>query len=188
MDIERPWLGFSAYHVVVERSENGLERSRLSILSIGHSNTSFSVFASRLREADRQVVVDVRSVPYSSYARHFSRDLIGPLLRDAGFGYLYLGDVLGAGHNILNEPEHERARRIERGIDRVERGALEFRLVLMCGEVRPEGCHRRHLLGNELARRNYDLGHVLGDGEVVMQSELASAESAQLNQLRLDLD
>ncbi|MGC8480585.1 MAG: DUF488 family protein [Acidimicrobiales bacterium] len=162
-------------------------RSQLPILSIGHSNTAFSVFASRLSAADRDVVVDVRSVPYASYAKHFSRDQLPGLLTEAGFRYLYLGEELGAGFNRPGESDDALASRISRGIDRVQAGAERYRIALMCGEVRPEGCHRRHLLGGELMTRGYDLGHILGDGTIVLQSELDEADRQSRPQLDLPL-
>ena len=65
------------------------------ILTIGHSNHDEQAFVSLLRRHDVEVVVDVRSQPYSKYNTQFNADQIKPMLAAAGIQYLFLGQELG---------------------------------------------------------------------------------------------
>ena len=66
-----------------------------AIYSLGHSNRTIEHFLSLLSQHDIEVLVDVRSRPYSRYCPHFSKPALEAAVRDAGRRYLYLGDLLG---------------------------------------------------------------------------------------------
>jgi hypothetical protein len=53
-------------------------------------------------------------------------------------------------------------------------------MCLMCGCMRPHGCHRSRLLGRALLSRGIDLHHIDADNEVVRQSDLDLAEQLSL--------
>ena len=72
-----------------------------SIYTIGHSNHTAEIFLSLLESAGIQMVVDVRTAPYSRYVPRFNKLEIERTLVRAGFKYLYLGDVIGGKPKVL---------------------------------------------------------------------------------------
>jgi len=155
-----------------------------SIWTIGHSNHEFDAFVQLLRGQEIDVVVDVRSFPYSRFAPQFNQDELRRGLRAAGLRYLFLGEQLGGrpaspghydaeGHALYGlmaeEPDFQTA------IDRLVAGAAEHRIALLCSEGKPEGCHRRLLVGKVLAELGIPLHHILPDGGVEEEQEVRLA-------------
>jgi uncharacterized protein (DUF488 family) len=157
------------------------------ICTIGHSSQSYEEFATLLRNNGIEVVVDVRSAPYSRFARQFDRELLNRSLIQSNIKYLFLGRELGGrpdhagyydaqGHvlygRIVSDPV------FSAGIDRLERGISDFRVVLMCGEENPAHCHRRLLVGRVLVERGHQLLHIRTDGRAQTDAEV-TAESGK---------
>lgn len=148
----------------------------LTAWTVGHSNHDFDRFAELLATQGIQVVVDVRSYPYSRFAPQFNQEELQGALSAIGVRYLFLGDELGGrpGHEehydadghalyglMADEPEFEQA------INRVVSGARKYRVALVCSEGDPTHCHRRLLVGKVLAdRHGLQLRHILPDGSI----------------------
>ena len=64
------------------------------IYTVGHSNMESGEFLDLLGLYGVEVLVDVRSVPYSKYASWFNRENIKKELVGAGIKYVCLGDVI----------------------------------------------------------------------------------------------
>jgi len=65
------------------------------IYTIGHSNVTVQKLIELLKAYGIEVVMDVRSEPYSKYASHFNKREIEPELRKHGFEYCFYGEKLG---------------------------------------------------------------------------------------------
>jgi uncharacterized protein (DUF488 family) len=65
------------------------------IYTVGHSNLPASKFIHLLQQAQIELLVDVRSSPYSQYNPHFNREVLRTRLKDAGIAYDYEGERLG---------------------------------------------------------------------------------------------
>lgn len=152
-----------------------------SIWTVGHSNHDFDAFVELLRGQEIDVVVDVRSFPYSRFAPQFNQDELRQGLLDAGFRYLFLGEQLGGrptspshydadGHALYGLMAEEDG--FLAAIDRLVSGVADHRVTLLCSEGKPEGCHRRLLVGRVLAERGISLLHILPDGQVVEEREV----------------
>src|SRR4051794_16685711 len=153
-----------------------------TVFTIGHSAHSVEVFTELLAKHAIQVLVDVRSAPYSRYAPQFDRDLIPRSLHQAGVKYLFLGRELGGrpdrqdyydsdGHVLYSRMTGDPA--FVGGIERLERGMAEFRVALMCGEEDPAHCHRRLLVARVLIERSHEVLHIRRDGSVVTDEDVA---------------
>lgn len=70
-------------------------KTKSEIFTIGHSNHSLSDFLELLRTYSIQVIVDVRSIPYSRYIPQYNKEKIEAILRNHGFTYLFMGNCLG---------------------------------------------------------------------------------------------
>ena len=153
----------------------------LTCLTIGHSGHSMDEFVALLRERGVEVVVDVRSRPYSKYHRHFSYDAIRENLTNRGLRYLFLGKELGgkpeseefydcAGH--VNYDRLRASGPFREGLQRLLTGLSEYRVALMCAEEDPSHCHRQHLIAPALEEAGITVLHLRGDGSAQTSIEL----------------
>jgi uncharacterized protein (DUF488 family) len=162
--------------------------SVLTLWTIGHSNQSLESFAQLLSAEEIDVLVDVRSYPYSRYAPQFNREELAASLRVRRVRYGYFGEELGGrptkdehydadGHALYGPMAREPL--FEQAIDRLLTGAREHRVVLMCSEADPRSCHRRLLVGKVLAERGVELRHILRDGGVQIERTVPIDEDGQ---------
>ena len=125
-----------------------------TLWTIGHSNHPFERFADLLKQHRIDVLVDVRTSPYSKYAQQFGREVMATVLPREGVKYIFLGKELGGrptplpgsrvydaeGHVLYGElAKHDLFRA---GIERLEQGLDKFRCAIMCSEENPCICHR----------------------------------------------
>jgi uncharacterized protein (DUF488 family) len=133
------------------------------IHTFGHSNHSFDYFLKHLEDCQIDILVDVRSKPYSRWKPHFSRSQLENLLRDHGIKYLWGGRFLGG----LGSTSVE-SRIFQIKMNNVIELAQDNNVVLMCAEKDPATCHRATKLTAWL-HRNTDMTaeHILEGGELV---------------------
>jgi len=155
----------------------------LTIYTVGHSNRTTEAFLELLAEHRVEVIVDVRSSPYSRYAPHFSKRPIEASLKAAGLQYLFLGDVIGGlpaddefydadGYVCYDRLAATDAFRT--ALERLITGARQYRVALMCGEEDPTGCHRRLLIARALRDRAIRVMHIRGDSCLVDDADMDS--------------
>lgn len=153
-----------------------------TVYTVGHSAHLSEVFSELLAKHAIQVLVDVRSAPYSRYAPQFDRELLQRGLHEVGIKYLFLGRELGGrpnnqayydsdGHVLYSRVTTDAA--FVSGIERLERGMAEYRVALMCGEEDPAHCHRRLLVARVLIERGHEVLHIRGDGRVESDEAVA---------------
>lgn len=154
------------------------------LFTIGHSNHPLEKFIELLRRHRVEVVVDTRSQPYSRHAPHFNRDALRAALTGAGIRYSFLGEELGGrprGEEYYDAEGYVRYDRVaaadffQSGIARVKRGAIKYRLALLCAEENPEGCHRRLLIARVLCGDGFTVDHIRGDGRLEREREFSPA-------------
>jgi uncharacterized protein (DUF488 family) len=156
-----------------------------AVFTVGHSNVTQEAFVVLLKTHSIEVLVDVRSAPYSKYVPHFSGDALKQAVVRAGIKYLYLGRELGGRPReprFYDSEGHVRydliaeSPQFQEGIERLLRGIREHRVALMCNEEDPHKCHRRLLVGRVLTARGVAVLHIRGDGRIQPEAELAEAE------------
>ena len=149
------------------------------VLTVGHSTHPIDEFVTLLQSHYATAVADVRSVPYSRLNPQFNQERLAATLEDHGIRYVFLGRELGA---RSKDPACYKDGQIQysylartdlflRGLDRVIQGALRYRIALMCAERDPIDCHRAILVARELANRQIDVAHILGDGRLEPHDE-----------------
>jgi uncharacterized protein (DUF488 family) len=144
------------------------------VYTVGHSNHPLEAFLALLARHRITAIGDVRSDPYSRRNPQFNREPLRDALAQAGIAYVFLGDELGARTRDPDCYEHgkvsyERLARTDafrHGLERVERGAAEYRLALMCAEKEPLDCHRTILVARHLHERGGAVRHILASGEL----------------------
>lgn len=65
------------------------------IYTIGHSNHEIGTFLNLLSAANINMIVDVRSAPFSKMYPHFNQEILESTLKEKMIGYLFLGDLIG---------------------------------------------------------------------------------------------
>jgi uncharacterized protein (DUF488 family) len=150
------------------------------VFTVGHSNHSVEKFAVLLKRHGIEVLVDIRSRPYSRHAPQFNARGIEATLTGNGIRYLFLGRELGGRpeeemfYDTEGRVEYalvERSRPFLDGIKRLEREIQSNRITLLCSEEDPARCHRRLLVGRTLEERGFTLWHIRGDGSIQIEGE-----------------
>jgi uncharacterized protein (DUF488 family) len=154
----------------------------LPLWSVGHSNIGVERFIDLLKKNGIDVLVDVRSAPFSRYSTHFNKAPLERAVREAGISYLFMGKELGGRPQTddgYDEEGHARydlmaeASAFREGMDRLRDGIEQYRVAIMCSEENPEHCHRRLLVGKVLtADGGYELHHIRGDGDVEIEARV----------------
>ncbi len=147
------------------------ERSQ-AVLTIGHSTHALPTFFALLRQHRVRVLADVRFVPYSRFNPQFNREPLAEALVAQGVHYVYLGDALGGRSEDPACYENGRIRYdrlaatdlFKDGLNRIVRGAVKCRIVLMCAEKEPLHCHRTLLVSRALDEQGLDIAHIHADG------------------------
>jgi uncharacterized protein (DUF488 family) len=143
-----------------------------TLLTIGHSTHSFSIFLNLLRQHKITAVADVRSIPVSRFTPQFNQETVKRNLYDADIKYVFLGKELGARTNdatcyVDGRVQYRRLAQTPEfasGIKRLRQGARTERIAIMCTEQEPLDCHRTVLIARVLVEHRVDIDHIHGDG------------------------
>lgn len=166
--------------------ESGPQRQTV-VYSIGHSNHQPEVFVALLRQHGIDVLVDVRSQPYSRWAPQFNRETLARALEQAGMHYMFLGDLLGgrpsdpslyqdAAEDEAHGPRPDYARMaaqpaFQEGLRKLVDLAAQRPTAMMCSEGDHEHCHRALLITPQLLARGARVIHIQPDGSTVEAQE-----------------
>jgi uncharacterized protein (DUF488 family) len=148
----------------------------MRLWTVGHGNLDQSALIDTLTKAQIEVLVDVRSYPWSRRNPHFNQAAIGAACENAGVRYLWRESLGGKPkrRDLWIEdgiPDYRRMARepdFERGIDELVTLAKAHLVAVMCSEVRPEQCHRTQLLTPPLVRRGVRVEHLLPGAEALL--------------------
>lgn len=145
-----------------------------AIYTIGHSTHSIEQFIELLRQHSISALCDVRSRPFSRRNPQFNREDLKEALARASIKYVFLGKELGARTEDRNcycngKVQYDLLAKTDffkKGIDRVKKGANEYRVALMCAEKEPLDCHRTILVARILSESGIAIRHILADGTI----------------------
>ena len=138
------------------------------IYTIGHSNISQEDFIEILKSFKIQLLVDVRSSPYSKFVPHFNRENIKTTLDDSNVNYIFMGRQIGGkpkdkkyykngnvNYDLIAKTEH-----FKEGINKIIELNKDNKLVLMCSEEDPYSCHRHNLITQTLVKKDLEVIHI----------------------------
>ncbi|HOI77863.1 MAG TPA: DUF488 domain-containing protein [Methanofastidiosum sp.] len=114
------------------------------IYTIGHSNRKISDFISILKKFNVELLVDIRTFPFSKYVPDYNKENISRSLKENCIEYLYKGDRLGG----MPPEGFNTYRKNERYNDALHELLGEIlgnqkTVALMCSEKDYNNCHRR---------------------------------------------
>lgn len=135
------------------------------IKTIGHSNHPIERFLDLVKAGGVELLVDVRSMPYSRRFPQFGRERLAKSLDDSGVGYIHEGAALGGKPEGGGSYDDLAARpAFHQALDRLIEQAGGRTVCLMCAEKEPLDCHRTVLVARRLAERGVVVEHLLADG------------------------
>ena len=168
-----------------------ISNERLSCYTIGHSNHTIEDFIQLLEMHNIDLIVDVRSSPYSKYVPDFNKYELEIALNGHDISYLFMGDKLGGRYNNPDllfsdgsvdytkvSQTNEFIDGIQCVIDKINDGKI---LTIMCSEKNPFDCHRFVLVSHQLEKRGVKVKHILGTGEVILNDALEEKLMQQYN-------
>lgn len=166
-----------------------------AVFTIGHSTHSTERFIGLLRLHKITAVCDVRSRPYSRISPQFNRETLKEALARASIRYVFLGKELGARtedrscycNGKVQYDLLARTDLFKTGIDRVKKGANEYRIALMCAEKEPLDCHRAILVARVLSESAMTIRHILADGTLEEHSHALKRLIAMLRVASSDM-
>jgi uncharacterized protein (DUF488 family) len=190
-------------------SEAGV--SSTVMYTIGHGNARPEEIIALLREHRIEVLVDVRSTPYSRYAFAFNREQLRDSLARAGIDYSYAGEHIGGRPNdptcylngqlppadsdflhLIDYAEIARRSWFRRGLARLIEIAAARPTVVMCSEEDPSRCHRHHLIARNAIAAGLVVRHIRHsrgqtwiENAEQLKAHLPSTEGERAEQLSL---
>jgi uncharacterized protein (DUF488 family) len=133
------------------------------VYSLGHSNVDINKFLQGLKNLHIQHILDIRSVPKSSYVPHFNRENLEKELMENKIGYTYCGKTVG-GRQGVDFVEYSKSSRYQTAIKQIERIIDRKNCAIMCSEKNFRNCHRRYV-SDSLIRDGYEVIQIKIDEE-----------------------
>lgn len=149
----------------------------VTVYTIGHSNISGASFVEALKAHAVEVVIDVRSKPWSRFSPQFNRPELSRVLPLEGIQYVYMGDRLGGypedqtcymesapGKRVPDYDAIAAKPWFGAGLREALAMAKNKRVALMCSEEDPGKCHRHKLLAYQIFQRGGQVVHIRKGG------------------------
>ena len=134
----------------------------MTIKTIGHSTHPIERFVDLLKNGGVELLVDVRSMPWSRRHPQFGKERLAKSLEAAGLSYAWEGAALGGKGGSYNTVAARPA--FSEALDRLIDRSNGTTVCLMCAEKEPLDCHRTVLVSRRLAERDVAVEHLLADG------------------------
>jgi len=148
----------------------------VTIYTVGHSTRSSAELLALLRDAEVELLADVRSFPSSRRRPQFNRAALAAWLSSAGIRYEHLPGLGGRRSPSPGSPnggwretafqgyaDHMASPEFQRALVDLEAAARDCPTAIMCAEAVWWRCHRR-LIADALVVRDWRVEH-LGIGE-----------------------
>jgi uncharacterized protein (DUF488 family) len=147
----------------------------MRLFTIGHSNMTIEAFLELLQKHGVEVLVDVRTAPYSRYCPQFNGAELRQAAEASGLCYQFAGQALGgkpSDEALRGEdgtPDYDKiaaTELYEDGLRGLEELATRCCVAIMCSEADPARCHREKLIARSLRGRGVEVQHIRPDGSV----------------------
>jgi uncharacterized protein (DUF488 family) len=155
----------------------------MNVYTIGHSTRSAEDLLALLRQAEVELVADVRAFPSSRRHPQFNRAELAKWLPEAGTGYAHMPGLGGRRKPAADSPnggwreaafrgyaDYMGSEEFRRALAELEDAARERPTAVMCAEAVWWRCHRR-LIADALTARGWRVEH-LGLGQPPPTHEL----------------
>ena len=170
--------------------------SSSDIYTVGHSNAPIERIIGLLMQYQIQMLVDVRSIPYSQYTPQFNRETLSKALEESGIQYTFAGEYLGGRPKdptcyrdgqlptgkadylqLVDYREVTKRPWFQKGIARLMEIAHERTTAILCSEEDPYRCHRHHLIARTLLAEGVTIWHIRANGDKVRARSTAEPQA-----------
>ena len=143
-----------------------------TIYTIGYTSFPIDEFVRVLKEHGVGCVIDVRSVPRSSYYIDFDEGALKETLRKSNILYRHYAREFGARqtdpslypNGYLDFEKFAASEPFQEGVEKVDTGYERgYTFALMCAEKDPFNCHRCILVGRKFKEHGYRVLHLEQD-------------------------
>lgn len=152
-----------------------------TIYTIGHSTRTTAELVALLREAQVDLLIDVRSVPRSRTNPQFNADVLPASLSGERIGYRYIAALGGRRHrprgaapsrnsywqnaSFRSYADYTATEAFRAGLEELCDCAEKHRCAIMCAEAVWWRCHRR-IIADYLLARHIPVQHILGPNHI----------------------
>jgi uncharacterized protein (DUF488 family) len=145
-----------------------------TVYTIGHSNHESDDLLALLHQYEIELVIDVRSSPYSRYVPQVNRETLARTLELAGIAYRWQGDRLGGKPEgtVADYDELRASPAFQQGIADLLALAERGHTAIMCSEGDHRHCHRHKLITPALLDRGTQVLHIQPDGGIIDEDEV----------------
>jgi uncharacterized protein (DUF488 family) len=147
-----------------------------SLYTIGHGARKERDFLALLQCYGIEILMDVRSQPYSKFHPQFNQNNLHAFLERHDIRYIFMGDTLGGRpkdkscYNEEGSIDYDIVKTkgfFRRGIDILKSICdSEHKVAVMCSESNPCDCHRTKLIGKVLNTEEITLKHIDAKGKL----------------------
>ncbi len=141
----------------------------MEVYTLGTSNRGIDEFISILKTHGIELVVDVRRFPTSKF-EHFKKENLERYLRENGFEYFYLGDLLG-GYRTGGYQKYMESDDFRRGLQMLIDMAKGKKTAIICREKFPWKCHRWQI-SRKLTEMSFRVIHIIDEGRTYVHKTL----------------
>ncbi len=113
---------------------------------------SLEQFFGKLFPYNVDLLIDVRSIPYSRYSDQYNKDQFKRSCEKQRIDYLWRGNYVGG---IKKNIDWDQG--IEEIVDRANQGSV---IVIMCSESNPFDCHRAQKITPDLGKHEIKVIHL----------------------------
>jgi len=166
---------------IKEALSSGSDNGR-TFFTIGHSTRPLDAFIGLLREANVQLIVDVRAVPRSRANPQYNGDTLSPALAAFQIGYEHLA-ILGGlrgkqravsqsvnefwqNESFHNYADYAMSESFCAGLTSLRKLGHTRTCAIMCAEALWWRCHRR-IISDYLLAANERVFHILASGQIM---------------------
>lgn len=144
-----------------------------TVYLVGHGNLKLSEFLQILTEKGINMLIDVRSVPFSKYVPDFNKESLKEFLSKNDIEYAFMGSILG-GRHPQGFNKYMDSDEFKKGIEILKEEIIGRKAAIMCSEINHNKCHRR-FIGSNLADEGFDVEYIgNGKSEKVNQRTILS--------------
>ncbi len=151
------------------------------LYTIGIGKRSIEEFFEALKANSIDILIDVRSSPYSKFKPEFNKAAVEQSAKESGVKYVHWGEELGGFPKdpyVLTEGrvDYEKLARRPEFVKHLERIIFglesDHNIAIFCSEGKPEQCHRSKCIGVEMEKREVGVKHIDADNKLVTQAEI----------------
>ena len=149
------------------------------LYTIGYAGfPSTQDFLNALKHYGIQILIDVRSSPFSAYYTEYNKDVLSNSLKENGIFYFNFARQFGARQENIDyykngRLDFETFSRSEQFLDGMRKvDDSNAVIVFMCAEKKPSECHRTILVARAFSDEGKNVTHIMPNGESMTQLDV----------------